>query len=414
MALTVREIEAARPGEKTRRLYDSGGMYLEIRPSGSRLWILRYRVAGREKRISLGPYPEVSLRAAREARDEARALLRQGVDPSAHRQARRRTGDGAPTVEVVAWEWFETWKKDKADSTIDTSRGYVERTILPVLGSRPIAELTPSDVLEMLRPIEQRGAIETAHRVRTRMSMICRYAINTGRATFDPTAHLRDALAAAPEEHHPAIIDPEEWGALMRAIHSYEGHAPARAALRIAPLVVVRPGELRHAEWAEIDLEGATWTIPGQKMKMRQDHIVPLARQVVEVLEDLHRVTGHGRYVFPSIRSKDRPMSENTVNAALRSLGYTGEEVVGHGFRASFRTMGDEVLEFRPDLIEHQLAHAVKDANGRAYNRTSFLAQRREMMQRWADWCDEVRLQTSAARPTAGARRPRAASSSRS
>src|SRR5690606_615466 len=272
MTLTVREVEAARPGARVYRLYDSGGMYLEVRPSGARLWILRYRYHGREKRISLGPYPEVSLRAAREARDEARALLRQGIDPSAHRRAQRRTGAEQATVEALAWEWYETWRQGRAEKTIRTTDYYLRRIIIPALGATPIVELTPQAILDMVLPLVRREAIETAHRVVQRLSMICRYAIRTGRLQMDPAAHLSEALPVVRERHHPAIIDPAEWGALLRAIWSYEGHAVVRAALRMAPLVVVRPGELRGAEWSEIDFDTATWVIPASRMKMRQDH----------------------------------------------------------------------------------------------------------------------------------------------
>lgn len=397
MTLTVREVEAARPGARVYRLYDSGGMYLEVRPSGARLWILRYRYQGREKRISLGPYPEVSLRAAREARDEARALLRQGIDPSAHRRAQRRTGAEQATVEALAREWYETWRQGRAEKTIRTTDYYLRRIIIPALGATPIVELTPQAILDMVLPLVRREAIETAHRVVQRLSMICRYAIRTGRLQMDPAAHLSEALPVVRERHHPAIIDPAEWGALLRAIWSYEGHAVVRAALRMAPLVVVRPGELRGAEWSEIDFDTATWVIPASRMKMRQDHVVPLARQVVEILRELQPITGDGRYVFPSVRSRERPISDMTLNAALRRLGYSSDEVVVHGFRASFRTLGDEVLGFRVDLLEHQLAHQVRDPLGRAYNRTSFLSERREMMQRWADWCEEVMRSAPAA-----------------
>ncbi|HEY0840803.1 MAG TPA: integrase arm-type DNA-binding domain-containing protein [Vulgatibacter sp.] len=391
MALTVREIEAARPGEKVRRLYDAAGLYLEIRPTGSRLWMLKYRVGGKEKRLSLGPYPEVTLREARERTEDERRRLREGVDPSAHRQAQRQAAAAGDSLEVVSREWFIRWSRDKAESHHSRVWRALERDVFPKIGKRPLADLEPTDLLPVLRAVEDRGAVDTTHRIRHSLSMIFRYGVATGRCRRDQTADLRGAIAPAVEGHLAAVTEPDDFGALLRALEVYRGSHVTGWALRLAPLLVVRPGELRHAEWEEIDLEAGTWTIPAAKMKMKRDHIVPLARQAVAILREATTVTGKGRYVFPGVRTASRPISDNTLTAALRRLGFRSDEATAHGFRASFRTLGAEVLGFRAELMEHQLAHEVKDPLGRAYNRAEFLPERRVMMQRWADWCDEAK-----------------------
>lgn len=394
MALTVREVEAAQPGEKIRRLYDEGGLYLEIRPTGSRLWMLKYRFQGREKRISLGPYPAVSLRKARDQRDDARRLLRDGVDPSAERRAEREIASGAQTFRAVAEDWWETWRVGKAESTIKKTRLSLDNDILPALGDRPIAELQPADLVPVLRAVERRGAVDTAHRVRHRIGMIFRRGVALGRCERDIAADLSEVLAPRQGGHFAAVTDAEGFGALLRALDGYQGDGATALALRLAPLVVVRPGELRRMEWEEVDLETATWEIPASKMKRRRPHIVPLSRQAVEILREAEMIR-RSRWVFPSLRSPDRPISDNTLPAALRRLGYSPEEATVHGFRASFRTLGREVLGFRVDLLEHQLAHEVRHL-GRAYDRTEFLKERCEMMQRWADWCDEIKRPSGA------------------
>ena len=264
--------------------------------------------------------------------------------------------------------------------------------VYPWIGSRPIGELTAPDLLRVARRIEARGAIESAHRIMQNCGQIMRYAIATGRAERNPVADLRGALAPAPERNHAAVVDPVELGGLLRAMHAYHGSLVVQSALKLAPLVFVRPGELRQATWAEIDLDGALWSIPAARMKMRQAHVVPLASQAVEVLRELHKLTGRGTYVFPGARSNKRPMSEVAVLSALRIMGFDKNTATGHGFRASARTLLDEVLGFRPDIVEHQLAHAVKDPNGRAYNRTTHLVERTRMMQEWADYLDVLRV----------------------
>lgn len=397
MALTVREVQAAQPSERTRRLYDEGGLYLEVRPSGSRLWMLKYRVAGREKRISLGPYPDVGLREARDARDDARRLLREGVDPSSQRREAREAAGGAQTFDAVAEDWWKTWAIGKAKSTITKTRQSLDNDILPALGHRPIAEIQPSDLVPILRLVEQRGAVDTAHRVRHRIGMIFRRGVALGRCDRDVSADLSEVLQPKSRSHFAAIVKPDDFAALLRAIDGYLGDASTGFALRLAPLVVSRPGELRQMEWGELDIDSATWEIPGRKMKRGRDHIVPLSRQAVAILREAERFR-RGRYVFHSIRSPDRPISDNTLPAALRRLGYTKDQATAHGFRSSFRTMGREVLGLRVDLLEHQLAHEVRHLGG-AYDRTEFLPERHEMMQRWADWCDEIK-RPSVARST--------------
>lgn len=394
MPLTDLRIRAEKPGEKPRKLADGGGLYLLINPNGGKWWRLKYRYGGKEKLLSLGTYPEVSLREAREKRDEARQQLRSDIDPGANRKALKAAE--APEVvdsfEVIAREWFsknvDTWTKVHADKL----KRRLEKDIYPWLGARPIADITTQELLKTLERIQERGAIDTARRAQQSCAQIFNYAIITGRATHNPASNLRGALRIAKQTHHAAITDPKQVGVLLRAIDAYQGTFVGRSALRLAPLVFVRPGELRHAEWSEIDLDSADWNIPASKMKMREPHLVPLSDQAVEILSDLHRITGRGKYVFPSNLGGDRPMSENTILKALRKMGFENDEMSGHGFRAMARTLLDEELGVRVDLIEHQLAHAVRDPNGRAYNRTKHLVERRKMMQEWANYLDRLRV----------------------
>lgn len=391
MSLTDTAVRNAKPGEKSIRLFDGGGLYLEVAPSGGKWWRLKYRHGGKEKRLSLGVYPDVSLKDARARRDEARKLLADGVDPSENRKATKaaKVERAANSFEVIAREWFAKKSPGWAESNSDKIMQRLEKDAFPWLGSRPIAEITPPELLKTLRRIEERGAIETAHRVRNYCGQIFRYAIATGRVERDPSADLRGALPAPVKEHRAAITDPKKIGELLRAMDDYQGQFVTKCALCIAPLVFVRPGELRKAEWAEFDLDKAEWNIPAERMKMREPHLVPLSTQAVAILQDLHALTGGGKYVFPGARTNGRPMSDNAILAALRRMGFAKDEMSGHGFRAMARTILDEVLQVRPDYIEHQLAHAVRDPNGRAYNRTAHLAERRKMMQLWADYLDK-------------------------
>ena len=394
MPLTDVTIRKAKPGDKATKLADGAGLYLLLKPDGARWWRWDYRrpLTGKRNTLSLGTYPDTGLADARGKRDAARKLLAAGVDPGEHRKAEKAAGveRAANSFEVIAREWLD--KRDWVESYSSKVLGWMENDVFPWIGARPIAELSAPEFLAVGRRVEERGAIESAHRILQNCGQIMRYAIATGRAARNPVADLKGALPSTVEKHHAAITDAKAVGALLRAIDGYAGGLVAKCALRLAPLVFVRPGELRHAEWAEIDLDNAEWNIPAHKMKMRQPHLVPLSAQAVEILRELHPLTGRGQYVFPGGRSPRRPMSNNAVNAALRRMGFDKDTMTGHGFRAMARTVLDETLGYRPDYIEHQLAHAVRDPNGRAYNRTAHLGERRKMMQGWADHLDSLRV----------------------
>jgi integrase len=363
--------------------------------ASSKYWRMDYRHVEKRKTLALGVYPAVSLAKARKRRDGARELLADGIDPNqAKREEKRALVDAtANTFGVVARDWWVKTAAKRAQGTQSRVMTLLEHDVFPYIGDAPISSIGPRDVLDkVVRKIEARGSIDTAHRAKQVCGQIFRYAVAVGLAERDVTADLRGAIASIPESHFAAITEPKMAGQLMRSIFDYSGHPGTVVALKLSPLVFVRPGELRTAEWAEIDFDGAEWRIPGSKMKMKNDHIVPLSCQAVELLRGMHPISGHGRFVFPSLRTGERPMSDNTINAALRGLGYSKDVHTAHGFRAMARTIMDEVLGERVDLIEHQLAHTVKDPNGRAYNRTAHLPARRAMMQRWADYLDELRL----------------------
>lgn len=393
MNLSDTAIRNAKPKDKTYTLTDGEGMYLEVTPSGGKWWRFKYRFDHKQKRLSLGTYPDTGLKAAREKRYQARKLLAEGVDPAQARKAVQQSGalNATNSFEVIAREWYAKQEANWAPSHGTKIIRRLERDIFPWLGKRPISDITAPDLLKALRRIEDRGAIETAHRTHQNCGQIFRYAVATGRAERDPTPDLKGALPPVKKTHFAAVTDPKAIAALLRAIDGYEGTFVTKCALKIAPLVFVRPGELRNAEWSEFDLDTAEWSIPAERMKLREPHIVPLATQVIETLTELHALTGNGRYVFPGASTRTRPMSDNAILAALRRMGFSKDEMTGHGFRAMARTVLDEVLQFRPDYIEHQLAHAVRDPNGRAYNRTKHLPQRHEMMQKWADYLDELK-----------------------
>ena len=373
---------------------DGGGMFLLVKESG-KYWRMGYRFAGKQKTLALGVYPDVSLLKARSRRASARELLADGIDPGVAKQEQKqiKATAQANTFEAVARDWLVKTASDRAAITQDKVTAWLEKDAFPWIGAMPIAGIGPRDVLATARKIEARGAIDTAHRVVQLCGQVFRFAVATGSAERDITQDLKGALTKGVKKHYAALTEPKQVGDLMRAIYTYSGHQQVVAALKLSPLVFVRPGELRCAEWSEIDLGAAEWRIPGSKMKMKVDHLVPLSTQAVEILKGMKLLTGHRRYVFPSIgRSEDRPMSENTINSALHGMGITKEMHTAHGFRATARTIMDEVMGERVDLIEHQLAHAVKDANGRAYNRTAHLPARRVMMQRWADYLDKLRI----------------------
>ena len=395
MALTdtgIRQLKhsGAPAGDK---LSDGGGMYLLVTAT-AKCWRMNYRFDGKQKTLALGIYPAVSLAQARERREEARKLLAAvpPIDPSRAKREEKltRAAAAAQTLEVVARQWLAKTAADRSASTQHKVTVALENNIFPFLGSNPISTIKPLDVLAAVQKMEARGAIDTAHRVKQICGQVFRYAVAAGLVERDVTADLKGALSAVPRSHFSAITEPKQAGALMRAIFDYNGFPAAVAALKLAPLVFVRPGELRTAEWSEFDLDAAEWRLPASKMKMKVEHLVPLSVQAVEILRTLHPITGGGKYVFPSLRSK-ACMSENTINAALRGMGYGKEVMTGHGFRAMARTIMDEVLGERVDLIEHQLAHAVKDPQGRAFNRTAHLPARRELMQRWSDYLDKLR-----------------------
>lgn len=391
MPLTDISIRNAKPGEKPTKLFDERGLFLLVTPTGGKWWRLRYKFDGKEKLLSLGIYPDTRLKDARIRRDEARKLLADGVDPGENRKAVKaaRQERAANSFEVVAREWYAKQAPNWAEHHGDRIIRRFERDIFPWIGGRPIADVTAPELLAAVQRIENRGALETAHRALGNCGQVFRYAIATGRALRDPSGDLRGALPPVKGEHFAAVTEPEQVAELLRTLDGYQGTLTVACALRLAPLVFVRPGELRAAEWADIDLDAAEWRYTVTKTDTA--HIVPLATQAVAILRELHALTGTGRYVFPGARSNGRPMSDNAILAAMRRMGVGKEEMSGHGFRAMARTILDEVLGFRPDFIEHQLAHAVKDPNGRAYNRTAHLAERKKMMQAWADYLDKLK-----------------------
>lgn len=403
--------EAGKPGT----ISDGEGLTLIVRPDGAGWWRLRYWLDGRENRLSLGTYPETGLRDARDKRDAARKLIAAGTDPSAarkvekadkaqQRQAQALADAGLPgpgTFEHVAREWLAAIHEGKvSEGHAERTRIRLEQDAFPWLGRRPIGEIEPPELLQVLRKIEARGAIETAHRVKNACGQVFRYGIAIGACQRNPAADLQDALKPVQSRHHAAIVDPKQAGALLRDVAGYEGHPVTRAALQLSALLLLRPGELRHMEWAWLDLDGALLTVPPEVMKRNKadkldgpPHLVPLAPQAVAILRELQPLTGGEgrRFVFPSLLTGERCMSENTVRGALRRMGYGNDDMTAHGFRAMARTMIHERLGIAPEVIEAQLAHAVGDALGRAYNRTQFAEQRSDMMTKWADYLDRLR-----------------------
>ncbi len=405
MALTDIQVRTAKPKEKVYKLADGNGLYLQVTTTGGKWWRFRYFFGGKEKMISFGTYPDISLAEARDKRHDARNMVAHGINPGAERKALKEALAEQSAViensfELVAREWHtafsvqdskkpnkEVWTEGHATTIMSR----LERDVFPWLGAKPISEIKPIDILAVLRRVEGRGALESAHRIRTICGQVLRYAVATGRAERDAAADLRGALPPTRERHHAALTDPKEVAELLRAIDGFKGTFHVKCALKLSPVLFSRPGELRQMEWSEIDFDEERWNLPAEKMKMKQPHIVPLPSQAVAILKELQPLTGNGRYVFPCHRSPLRPMTNNAITAALRRMGYTSDEMTGHGFRAMARTILDEVLQVRPDFIEHQLAHAVKDPNGRAYNRTAHLAERKKMMQVWADYLDGLK-----------------------
>jgi len=391
MPLTDVAVRNAKPGPKTIRLRDDRGLYLEISPRGGKWWRLRYMLKGKANMLSLGVYPDVSLKDARERRDGARKLIANGIDPSqARKDEKAEMAADAVTFEKVAREWFQKFKENWSSGHAARTMRRFEMDVFPWIGTRPVRDILAPELLATIRRIESRGAIETAHRTLQNCGQVFRYAVASGYADRDISADLRGAIPPTKEKHHASVTDPKDVAALLRTIEAYAGSFVTMCALRLAPMTFVRPGELRHAEWSEIDLDKAEWRIPAEKMKMREQHIVPLSRQAVAILRELHPLTGAGKYVFPSVRTSARPMSENTVNAALRRLGYAKDEMTGHGFRSMASTLLNE-MGWNSDLIERQLAHAERNAVRAAYNRAEYLPERRKMMQAWADYLDKLK-----------------------
>lgn len=392
--LTDAQARNAKSREKPYTLADGDGMYLEVMPTGKKIWRMAYRQAnGKNNRLTFGPYPEVSLLEARAKRTAARKLKADDIDPGQFKRDEKQAKVIAAThtFEAVARTWLKKTVATRASTTQEKITNWLQKDVFPFIGSMPVSTIKALDILATVQKMEARGAVDSAHRVKQICGQVLRFGVATGLVERDVTADLKGALSVIPKTNYAAITEPKLAGELMRSIFSYIGHPYAIAALKLSPLLFVRPGELRAAEWTEINLDTAEWRIPGGKMKMKIDHLVPLSTQAVEILRSVQAMTGHGKYVFPSIRTYERCMSENTINAALRSMGYAKETMTAHGFRAMARTIMDEVLGERIDLIEHQLAHAVKDPNGRAYNRTAHLPARREMMQRWSDYLDTLR-----------------------
>lgn len=393
--LSDAKIKTAKPKEAPYKLTDGGGMYLLVEKNGGKYWRLAYRFNGKQKTLALGVYPEVSLSAARDRRLAARTLLANDIDPGIERkiQSAAKVEQNANTFEHIAREWIAKQAPTWAASHTTNIMRRLERDVFPWIGSAPIVELTAPKLLTVLRRIEARGAIETAHRTKENCGQIFRYAIATGRAERDPSQDLRGALAPAKTEHMAAVTDPAAVGEMLRMFDDYHGTLTTRCALRLAPLVFVRPGELRAAEWKDIDLDAGEWAFTASKTKT--PHVVPLSRQAVEILREIQPLTGHARFVFPGLRTDEKPMSNNAILSAMRYLGIAKEVMTGHGFRAMARTLLHERLKFPAEVIEHQLAHKVSDSLGAAYNRTKFLDDRKRMMQEWADYLDALKGQVT-------------------
>ncbi len=391
MPLTDTALRNAKPKDIPYSLTDERGLSVQVQPSGGKWWRLRYRFEGKAKMLSLGTYPDVTLSKARERRDDARRLLADGIDPGENRKAKKAAGQDAASnsFAVLCHEWLQSREGQIAQAQIDKSQARLEKDVLPWIGKKPVSSLTAPDVLAVMRRIDARGARYTAHKVKSEISQIIRYAIATGRAERDPCPDLRGAIPAPKETHRAAITAPKEVAELLRAMDGFSGTFTVKCALRLSPLFFVRPGELRKAKWADFDLERAEWRYHVTKTKV--DHLVPLAKQAVATLRELHQLTGCREYVFPG-RDPKLPMSDAAINAALRRMGYdTKTEITGHGFRAMARTILAEELRIAPEVIEHQLAHRVSDALGTAYNRTKFIDDRVAMMQAWADYLETLK-----------------------
>lgn len=381
------KIKSLKSKDKIYNVTDERGLSIEVPPKGTKRWRFKYRYGGKQKRLSLGTYPEVSLKKARDRRDELREQIADGIDPAIQRKVMRFVSDDLNSFEVVACEWHQKNRAKWSEGHSERTMARLTNDVFPWLGKQALSGIKPIDVLKTLQKIESRGALETAHRVRGIIGQVFRYGVATARAENDITIPLKDALPAVKKRHHASITDQKAVGELMRAIEDYHGNIITKYALKLAPLVFVRPGELRHAEWSEFDLEQSEWRIPAEKMKMKTLHIVPLSNQALSLIKELKNVTGKGRYLFPSVHSKARPMSDNTINTSLRRMGYTKEEMTAHGFRSMASTILNE-LGWNRDAIERQLAHSERNGVRAAYNYAEYLPERKKMMQAWADHLD--------------------------
>ena len=398
--LTATAVKQAKPRESSYKMTDGGGLFLLVKPQG-KYWRYDYRFAGKRKTLALGVYPDVSLADVRKLHLIAREQISAGIDPSEAKKIKKVTKNlvSSDSFEAIAREWFNQKMSSMSDGHKNRTMRILEKDLFPSLGSRPISNITAPEVLAVLTKVEAR-TVDIAHRAKQTAGLVFRYAIATGRCNNDPSRDLSGALKSRDKKHLASITDPNEVGALMSAINSYVGTPIVKTALKLSALLFQRPGEIRHMAWSEINWDDNRWEIPAHKMKMKREHIVPLSSQAKALLLELHKLTGRGLYVFPSARGISRPLSENGVRTALRTMGYGNDTMTPHGFRAMARTILDEVLNFRPDWIEHQLAHAVKDPNGRAYNRTAHLDGRKDMMQSWADYLDHLRRLTSGDKQT--------------
>ena len=389
--LTDTKARTFKPTEKPQKLFDGGGLFLLVTPTGGKFWHLKYRIDGKEKKLTLGAYPDVSLLEARMKRDHARSLVVAGIDPGDAKKAQKAAStQDTETFEVIAREWHTRFAPSWAASHANKIIRRLELYIFPWIGDRPIKSITAPGLLAALRRIEAKGTLETAHRTQQNCGQVFRYAVATGRAERDPSGDLRGAIPPASEKHMATITDPKEIAGLLRSIDEYKGSIVTRCALQLAPLVFVRPGELRQAEWVEINLEAAEWRIPAEKMKAGVLHIVPLSRQALTVLQEIKPLTGHGRYVFPSPRTNSRPMSDNAVLSALRRMGYKKDEMSGHGFRSMASTLLNE-QGWNRDAIERQLSHGERNSVRAAYNYAEFMPERKKMMQGWADYLSAIK-----------------------
>jgi integrase len=394
MALTDIQVKKATfdNSKKVTKIFDEKGMFLQVMKNGSKYFKFQYYFAGKQKQISLGVYPETSLKEAREKRDEARKMVSNGINPSEVRKLNKQNliDDLANNFQSVASEWYVKYKSKWTPKHAERKWRSLEKDVLPYIGKMPIRSITPQDILKVLNRIQDRGAIETAHRVKTICGEVFRYGVIINKCERDYTLDLKGALLSPKTKHMACIKDPKKLGDLLKAIDNYEGEFVTRCALKLTPVVFARPGELRQAEWSEIDFEKKHWRIPAYKMKMRREHIIPLSKQAIEILKDIEPVTGRWKYVFPSILSKDRPMSNNTINTALRRMGYTNDEVTAHGFRGTASTLLYE-NGFKEAHIETQLAHTEQNKVKAAYNHAKYIEERTRMMQWWADYLDELK-----------------------